>query len=163
MHVPVLRMCGRVARINHRPGGRLGGNQWCVPVTYSIAYVGPGLAGRRASLASVLCAHGSDADALTVRPNQEYSFIHKGQPVAAWLCSARSIYAYEDESDAPAAVKVELDRLAGIDGLLFVLDSQVARQGANQYELEKLQRDLRGRGLDLEPIPKVDSEVISAG
>ena len=52
-------------------------------------------------------------------------------------------------------VQREISRLHDADGLVFVVDGQLARFETNLDEFEKLQRDLRSRGVDIDEKPIV--------
>lgn len=124
-----------------------------------VLYTGPGLAGVRTSMLYLARTNGIALGRYSSR--QEFKTMHDG--VALTVCSdIRSSYFFESSlaglamaqrADADAHARslkplfeAHLDFLRAIDGVVFVVDSQVERREANLEQLERLRVDLDAVG-----------------
>lgn len=115
-----------------------------------ITLVGPGLAGRRASLSWFLRRTIGEA-ASPVFDNQDRTAVINRVPCVISVASLRSQYG---DAAAPG-VEEEFERLASSAAFLYVVDSQRERTEAGLHQLERLRSDLASRGIDLDTIPVV--------
>lgn len=121
--------------------------------TYHIEYVGPGLGGKRTSLAALLNAVGQAPK----HGESSYELIWHGQPLTVGLAVVRA-WLWHDPArwpDVDPRIAEELERLATADGLVFVLDAQDARMEANEESLASLSADLARFGRAAAEVPTV--------
>lgn len=119
---------------------------------FTVVYVGRGMSGRQTSLDSVVRAALGSSGVCVRDPYRTYSFVVDGRRIEGTISYERSRVAYDSLSEmlANAVVQSEVDLLAKADCIMFVLDSQRARQAVNRDELDKLRQDLTHRGVDLD-------------
>ncbi|AKT43575.1 hypothetical protein [Chondromyces crocatus] len=123
-----------------------------------VVYVGPGFSGRRTSVVSVVRATGLRINPGVMNPDDVYLVeVGAGERLHLRISFARSVRHYNDAASLPAdhPVQQELDWICEADGLVFIIDAQREREGANLEQFEHLTRDLRHRGLDLNDKPVV--------
>lgn len=127
---------------------------------FRIIYAGPGMSGRRTSLANLMKASGTVADPLLIKGEEEHDFIYtkccQRYQVTATIPIFQSRMYYEDP-EAPSLdrrIIRDIDRLCVCDGIIFIIDSQVPRMPHNLEQFENLKRDLASRqfSIDAKPI-----------
>jgi hypothetical protein len=128
---------------------------------WSVVYVGCGLSGRRTSLAEVLRCGGKPSSPLTLSGAASYDIElcvdGTRTELSMSISAARSHLYYDDPTSTTLSelVRSELALLEAADGIVFVLDGQIARMPANFEQFEMLHRDLRSRGVDASGKPTV--------
>jgi hypothetical protein len=115
------------------------------------------MSGRRESLRSVLQATGVARGPIRIDPKQRYEFVVEGTAWSAWVSASRSAHYYESATatNLNPDVALEIDWLSRATGVVFVVDSQLARAVANEEAFEKLENDLASRGVLISEIPIV--------
>lgn len=118
-----------------------------------IEYVGCAYSGRRESVRQALKHFGAD---YTV--NQDVHQLHAfSHIIQLGVSRLRSAIYYEpiNKSSLPPSVVPEIQRLCAADGIVFVIDSQLARLDACEESYEKLVADMKLFGRDAYEIPTI--------
>lgn len=127
-------------------------------VAYKIVYYGPGLSGKTTNLRRVrdLIAPENRGRLVTLCTRGERTVFFDFLPVNfAWIRSSNvrlHLYSVPGQAYYALSRRVILD---GLDGLVFVADSQVERMDANLDTLDDLDNNLSSFGLNLSMIPVV--------
>ena len=127
-------------------------------VAYKIVYYGPGLSGKTTNLRrirdTIAPEHRGRLVTLCTRGERTVFFDFLPLNFATISGDRVRLHLYS----VPGQAYYSLSRrviLDGIDGLVFVADSQKERLDANVDSLEDLETNLRSYGLDLDSVPTV--------
>lgn len=119
-------------------------------LTRRVFYAGPPGVGRATSLISLLPLKGQimagDRDYPLRWPSSSRDV------VLSYSSLATKFYYRAEDPGRPAHLQPYLQRLVGIDGVVFVADSQFLRREHNSISLNRLRADLRLVGMDLNEI-----------
>ncbi|MDP3274725.1 MAG: GTPase domain-containing protein [Deltaproteobacteria bacterium] len=127
---------------------------------FRVIYVGASLSGRCVSTSEVLRFAGKhDSSRWTGREEYELAFVDRDirNELVVSISHARAQrFSYDPtSSELQPEIAEEISGLERADGIVFVIDGQIERWHANLHEFEKLQRDLRSRGMDASKKPTV--------
>jgi signal recognition particle receptor subunit beta len=127
-------------------------------INCKIVYYGPGLGGKTTNIQFVYqrTASGSKGQMVTLNTENERTLFFDFLPLD--LGSIRGFKTRFHLYTVPGQVFYEASRkliLRGVDGIVFVADSQVERMEANIESFEGLKRNLEEQGYDIEKIPLV--------
>jgi hypothetical protein len=127
-------------------------------INCKIVYYGPGLCGKTTNLQYVYQKTAADAKGkmISLATETERTLFFDFLPLA--LGEIRGFKTRFHLYTVPGQVFYDASRkliLKGVDGVVFVADSQEERFEANQESLENLQFNLKEQGYDLEKIPFV--------
>lgn len=127
-------------------------------VAYKIVYYGPGLSGKTTNLRRIrdFIAPENRGRLVTLCTKGERTVFFDFLPVNFALIKGRKVrlhlYSVPGQAYYALSRKVILE---GVDGVVFVADSQVERWDANLDTLEDLERNLEAYGLSISSIPIV--------
>lgn len=127
-------------------------------INCKIVYYGPGLGGKTTNIQYVYqrTASGSKGQMITLNTENERTLFFDFLPLD--LGTIRGFKTRFHLYTVPGQVFYEASRkliLRGVDGIVFVADSQVERMEANLESLQGLKRNLEEQGYDIEKIPIV--------
>ena len=127
-------------------------------VAYKIVFYGPGLSGKTTNLRRIrdLIAPENRGRLVTLCTRGERTVFFDFLPVDfAWIKGSNvrlHLYSVPGQAYYALSRRVILD---GLDGLVFVADSQMERMDANVDTLDDLEQNLQSFGLNLSMIPVV--------
>mgnify|MGYP000109033442 CR=1 FL=1 len=127
-------------------------------INCKIVYYGPGLGGKTTNIQHVYqqTAGGNKADMVSLNSENERTIFFDFLPLD--LGMIRGFKTRFHLYTVPGQVFYEASRkliLRGVDGVVFVADSQVERMEANIESLKSLENNLAEQGYDIEKIPLV--------
>jgi signal recognition particle receptor subunit beta len=127
-------------------------------INCKLVYYGPGLCGKTTNLKLIYekTAEGAKGKMISLATETERTLFFDFLPLA--LGEIRGFKTRFHLYTVPGQVFYDASRkliLKGVDGVVFVADSQEERFEANLESLENLQQNLREQGLDLAKIPWV--------
>jgi len=127
-------------------------------IAYKIVFYGPGLSGKTTNLRRIrdLIAPENRGRLVTLCTRGERTVFFDFLPVDfAWIKGSNvqlHLYSVPGQAYYALSRRVILD---GLDGLVFVADSQMERMDANVDTLDDLEQNLQSFGLNLSMIPVV--------
>lgn len=127
-------------------------------VAYKIVYYGPGLSGKTTNLRRIrdFIAPENRGRLVTLCTRGERTVFFDFLPVNFATIQGQRVrlhlYSVPGQAYYSLSRKVILD---GVDGLVFVADSQIERMEANQNTLEDMERNISSYGFSLDDIPMV--------
>jgi len=127
-------------------------------IAYNIVFYGPGLSGKTTNLRRIrdLIAPENRGRLVTLCTRGERTVFFDFLPVDfAWIKGSNvrlHLYSVPGQAYYALSRRVILD---GLDGLVFVADSQMERMDANVDTLDDLEQNLQSFGLNLSMIPVV--------
>lgn len=127
-------------------------------INCKIVYYGPGLGGKTTNIQYVYqrTASGSKGQMITLNTENERTLFFDFLPLD--LGNIRGFKTRFHLYTVPGQVFYEASRkliLRGVDGIVFVADSQVERMEANIESLQGLKKNLEAQGYDFSKIPIV--------
>ena len=127
-------------------------------INCKLVYYGPGLCGKTTNLKVIYekTAEGAKGKMISLATETERTLFFDFLPLA--LGEIRGFKTRFHLYTVPGQVFYDASRkliLKGVDGVVFVADSQEERFEANMESLENLQQNLREQGLELSKIPWV--------
>ncbi len=127
-------------------------------INCKIVFYGPGLCGKTTNLQHVYAKTNPDAKGkmISLATETERTLFFDFLPLS--LGEIRGFQTRFHLYTVPGQVFYDASRkliLKGVDGVVFVADSQVERMEANIESLENLQTNLKEQGFDLDKIPFV--------
>ena len=127
-------------------------------INCKIVFYGPGLCGKTTNLQHVYAKTNPDAKGkmISLATETERTLFFDFLPLS--LGEIRGFQTRFHLYTVPGQVFYDASRkliLKGVDGVVFVADSQVERMEANIESLENLQANLKEQGFDLDKIPFV--------
>jgi len=127
-------------------------------INCKIVYYGPGLCGKTTNLQHIYDNTNPEAKGrmISLETETERTLFFDFLPLS--LGEIRGFKTRFHLYTVPGQVFYDASRkliLKGVDGIVFVADSQVERMDANLESLENLQDNLTSEGYDFETIPKV--------
>src|SRR6056297_143483 len=127
-------------------------------INCKIVYYGPGLCGKTTNLQYIYnkTAEGSKGKMISLATETERTLFFDFLPLA--LGEIRGFKTRFHLYTVPGQVFYDASRkliLKGVDGVVFVADSQVERMEANIESLDNLKVNLREQGYDLDKVPYV--------
>jgi signal recognition particle receptor subunit beta len=127
-------------------------------INCKLVYYGPGLCGKTTNLKVIYekTAEGAKGKMISLATETERTLFFDFLPLA--LGEIRGFKTRFHLYTVPGQVFYDASRkliLKGVDGVVFVADSQEERFEANLESLENLQQNLREQGLELSKIPWV--------
>ena len=127
-------------------------------INCKLVYYGPGLCGKTTNLKYIFDKTAADAKGkmISLATETERTLFFDFLPLA--LGEIRGFKTRFHLYTVPGQVFYDASRkliLKGVDGVVFVADSQEERFEANVESLENLKQNLRDQGLDIERIPWV--------
>jgi signal recognition particle receptor subunit beta len=127
-------------------------------INCKIVYYGPGLCGKTTNLQHVYGKTNPDAKGkmISLATETERTLFFDFLPLS--LGEIRGFQTRFHLYTVPGQVFYDASRkliLKGVDGVVFVADSQVERMEANIESLENLQTNLKEQGFDLDKVPFV--------
>jgi mutual gliding-motility protein MglA len=127
-------------------------------INCKIVYYGPGLCGKTTNLQYVYAKTNPDAKGkmISLATETERTLFFDFLPLS--LGEIRGFKTRFHLYTVPGQVFYDASRkliLKGVDGVVFVADSQMERMEANQESLENLRTNLAEQGYDLDRIPYV--------
>jgi signal recognition particle receptor subunit beta len=127
-------------------------------INCKLVYYGPGLCGKTTNLKVIYekTAEGAKGKMISLATETERTLFFDFLPLA--LGEIRGFKTRFHLYTVPGQVFYDASRkliLKGVDGVIFVADSQEERFEANLESLENLQQNLREQGLELSKIPWV--------
>ena len=127
-------------------------------INCKIVYYGPGLCGKTTNLQYIYNKTNPDAKGkmISLATETERTLFFDFLPLA--LCDIRGFKTRFHLYTVPGQVFYDASRkliLKGVDGVVFVADSQIARMEANAESLENLRTNLAEQGYSLDKIPYV--------
>jgi signal recognition particle receptor subunit beta len=127
-------------------------------INCKIVYYGPGLGGKTTSIQHVYkkTAGCSEDSMVSLSTENERTLFFDFLPLD--LGEIRGFKTRFHLYTVPGQVFYEASRkliLRGVDGIIFVADSQVERMEANQESLEDLRKNLIEQGYDISKVPMV--------
>jgi mutual gliding-motility protein MglA len=127
-------------------------------INCKIVYYGPGLCGKTTNLQYIYnkTASGAKGKMISLATETERTLFFDFLPLS--LGEIRGFKTRFHLYTVPGQVFYDASRkliLKGVDGVVFVADSQIDRMEANQESLDNLSLNLRDHGLDIEKIPMV--------
>ena len=127
-------------------------------INCKLVYYGPGLCGKTTNLKLIYekTAEGAKGKMISLATETERTLFFDFLPLA--LGEIRGFKTRFHLYTVPGQVFYDASRkliLKGVDGVVFVADSQEERFEANLESLENLQQNLRDQGLDLAKLPWV--------
>lgn len=127
-------------------------------VAYKIVYYGPGLSGKTTNLRRIrdFIAPENRGRLVTLCTRGERTVFFDFLPVNFATINGQRVrlhlYSVPGQAYYSLSRKVILD---GVDGLVFVADSQIERMEANQNTLEDMERNISSYGFSFDDIPMV--------
>ncbi len=127
-------------------------------INCKIVFYGPGLCGKTTNLQHVYSKTNPDAKGMMISLASEtesplfFDFVPLSVGVIRGFQTRFHLYTVPGQVFYDASRKLILK---GVDGVVFVADSQVERMEANIESLENLQTNLKEQGFDLDKIPFV--------
>jgi mutual gliding-motility protein MglA len=127
-------------------------------INCKIVYYGPGLGGKTTNIQYIYQKTGSlgKSDMITLNTENERTLFFDFLPLD--LGTIRGFKTRFHLYTVPGQVFYEASRkliLRGVDGIIFVADSQLEKSDANLESLEDLKRNIQEQGYDWEKIPLV--------
>jgi len=127
-------------------------------INCKIVYYGPGLGGKTTNIQYIYQKTSSQnkGQMITLNTENERTLFFDFLPLD--LGEIRGFKTRFHLYTVPGQVFYEASRkliLRGVDGLVFVADSQVERMDANRESLQGLERNLQDQGYDLNKVPLV--------
>jgi signal recognition particle receptor subunit beta len=127
-------------------------------INCKIVYYGPGLGGKTTNLEHVYCkvAPGTRGKLISLATETERTLFFDFLPLS--LGEIRGFKTRFHLYTVPGQVFYDASRkliLKGVDGVVFVADSQVERMEANIESLDNLRLNLTEQGYDLDKLPYV--------
>ena len=127
-------------------------------INCKIVYYGPGLCGKTTNLQYIYNKTNPDAKGkmISLATETERTLFFDFLPLE--LGQIRGFNTRFHLSTVPGQVFYDASRkliLKGVDGVIFVADSQIARMDANEESLENLRTNLAEQGYNLDKIPYV--------
>src|SRR5690242_18702940 len=127
-------------------------------INFKIVYYGPGLAGKTSSMQYVYERTSPDSRGklISLATETERTLFFNFLPQT--LAKVRGLGCRLHLYTVPGPVFYDTSRrliLKGVDGVVFVADSQVERAEANVESLENLEQNLELNGFDVEGVPLV--------
>ncbi|CAG1004939.1 Mutual gliding-motility protein MglA [Myxococcaceae bacterium] len=127
-------------------------------INCKIVYYGPGLCGKTTNLQHVYARTNPDLKGkmISLATETERTLFFDFLPIA--LGEIRGFRTRFHLYTVPGQVFYDASRkliLKGVDGVVFVADSQIERMEANVESLENLRLNLKEQGLDLDRVPFV--------
>lgn len=127
-------------------------------VNCKIVYYGPGLGGKTTNIQYVYqkTSGGNKGNMITLNSENERTLFFDFLPLD--LGEIRGFKTRFHLYTVPGQVFYEASRkliLRGVDGIVFVADSQVERMEANLESLKSLEKNLREQGYEMDKIPLV--------
>jgi signal recognition particle receptor subunit beta len=127
-------------------------------INCKIVYYGPGLGGKTTNIQFIYQKTSSQnkGQMITLNTENERTLFFDFLPLD--LGEIRGFKTRFHLYTVPGQVFYEASRkliLRGVDGLVFVADSQVERMDANRESLQGLERNLQDQGYDLNKVPLV--------
>jgi len=127
-------------------------------INCKLVYYGPGLGGKTANLQWIYdtANPGQKGKMISLATETDRTLFFDFLPID--LGTVRGFKTRFHLYTVPGQVFYEASRkliLKGVDGVVFVADSQEERMDANQETLEGLQENLKDHGLDFQTIPYV--------
>jgi signal recognition particle receptor subunit beta len=127
-------------------------------INCKIVYYGPGLGGKTTNIQYIYQKTSSQnkGQMITLNTENERTLFFDFLPLD--LGEIRGFKTRFHLYTVPGQVFYEASRkliLRGVDGLVFVADSQVERMDANRESLQGLERNLQEQGYDLNKVPLV--------
>jgi len=127
-------------------------------ISFKVVYYGPGVAGKTASLQHVhrSLPDGSKGKLISLATGDDRTIFFDFLPVSA--LSVRGFVTKFQLYTVPGQVYYNLTRklvLRGVDGVVFVADSQLERLPENVESFRSLEENLREYGYDIDQIPCV--------
>ncbi|MDC1173875.1 GTPase domain-containing protein [Bacteriovoracaceae bacterium] len=127
-------------------------------VNCKIVYYGPGLGGKTTNIQHVYkkTSGESKSDVISLNTENERTIFFDFLPLE--LGEIRGFKTRFHLYTVPGQAFYEASRkliLRGVDGIIFVADSQVEKMDANIKSLESLETDLKEQGYDLSKVPMV--------
>tara|TARA_R110002072_G_scaffold288917_1_gene455486 strand:+ start:167021 stop:167608 length:588 start_codon:yes stop_codon:yes gene_type:complete len=127
-------------------------------VNCKIVYYGPGLGGKTTNIQHVYkkTSGESKSDVISLNTENERTIFFDFLPLE--LGEIRGFKTRFHLYTVPGQAFYEASRkliLRGVDGIIFVADSQVEKMDANIKSLESLESDLKEQGYDLSKVPMV--------
>jgi hypothetical protein len=127
--------------------------------TVHLALVGLAMSGKRTLLCDAIGRIGRAVSPLTFDPASEpileWPLVELRVGVSVLAARSSTAYATPETPNLPEPLVQDLHRLRRADGVIFVADSQQARQGGNVEQLERLRSDLHAWNRDIDTIPVV--------
>lgn len=127
-------------------------------INCKIVYYGPGLGGKTTNIQYVYQKTSGDAKGKIISLNTENERTLFFDFLPLELGEIRGFKTRFHLYTVPGQVFYESSRkliLRGVDGIVFVADSQVEKMEANRESLESLKRNLIEQGCDIQKIPLV--------
>jgi len=127
-------------------------------INCKIVYCGPGLSGKTTNIQYIFnnTSPESRGKLISISPGTSQALFFDFLPIFPGILNG---YRLKFQLyTVPGNIFYEESRrliLKGVDGIVFVADSQVERMDANMETLEDLKRDLRGHEIDISHIPFV--------
>ncbi len=126
-------------------------------INCKIVYYGPGLSGKTTNIQYIYQkSSGTKSDLITLNTENERTLFFDFLPLE--LGQIRGFNTRFHLYTVPGQTFYEANRkliLRGVDGLVFVADSQVDRIDANRESLKDLEVNLRNQGYDINKVPLV--------
>ncbi len=127
-------------------------------INCKIVYYGPGLCGKTTNLQYIYAKTNPEAKGkmISLETETERTLFFDFLPLS--LGEIRGFKTRFHLYTVPGQVFYDASRkliLKGVDGVVFVADSQVERMDANVESLENLRENLEGQGYDLDRLPYV--------
>ncbi len=131
-------------------------NTW--EINCKIVYYGPGLGGKTTNIQHIYkkTARGNKGDIININSENERTLFFDFLPLS--LGKIRGFKTRFHLYTVPGQVFYEASRkliLRGVDGIIFVADSQIDKLEANLKSLESLENNLMEQGYDIFKIPMV--------
>src|SRR5678810_127185 len=127
-------------------------------INCKLVYYGPGLCGKTTNLHYIYAKTSPDAKGkmISLATETERTLFFDFLPLSP--CEIRGLKTRSHHYTVPAQVHYDASRkliLKGVDGVVFVADSQIERSEANLESVENLRTNLAEQGYSLDKIPYV--------